>query len=829
MKSSLLVLFFIFSAFLLKAQNNKWDNVYKIRENVLAHEEAGEAAGKKGDDDDALTKFNRWFYMAEVRAYPSGDLTHSDALLNALSEEHTAAKSATAAKLTGNPAPWQVIGPVGGIGRVNCIVVDPLNSNTIYIGTACGGVWISHDAGNSWVSNSDNFPSLSIASIAVNPIHTDTIYAATGDAYGYISDTYNTFWGGLYSAGIIMSADGGNTWNTTGLSYQQLSRNIIEKLLINPNSPNIILAGGSPGIYRSADAGASWQSVYSSQVYSMAFKPGSPDTIYASTHQDIIFSYNGGLNWQTLYAGISDASYLTSSAQDRVSIAVSAASPNSIWVLDNNNNLKCSHDGGISFDSSFTAPPASFYGYYDRVLAVSPIDSNNILAAGMLMEQSTDGGYTWQQLGNGTVHVDNHAFAFNSQNPSTFYNGNDGGIYVTNDNGQTWNDIGDSIIISQIYRTASSQQNPYILLSGLQDNNSLRFDGTDWTFEIGGDGEACAINPQNDYLQIGSYQNGAFYISGDQGNTFSQLNIGTPGSWTSPVVFDPTNQNTIYFGLMGIFASYDGGSSFIDLTPTDSFLANGGATCLAVAASNTSILYAADEAHIIMTGDGGNTWTDVTGNLPVNYVAITHIAVDYTNPMHVFVTMSGYNSGQKVYVSNTGGNTWVNISHNLPNVPADCIAIDSSTKGALFVGTDMGVYYTDSTMTTWAKYSSGLPNVIVDDIDINYTNHKVRAATYGRGLWECDLMNVSLSVQNIPRSHPIEANLYPNPTSDNWNIVFSGTKPSNYNIKVSNVTGQVLHEEQNNAQINASSFPAGTYFVDLVVDNTHYYLKATKN
>lgn len=830
MKTIILIAFIILSPVFLYAQSEQQDNVYKIREAVLHTGTDKEIKG--GNEDDDVAKFNRWFNMAEVRSYPSGNLSHADALLNAYHAEFSDYKRKREAKLTGNPAPWQMLGPIGGVGRVNCIVVDPQNSNTIYIGAACGGVWISHDGGSSWASNSDNFPSMSIADIAVNPLNTDTIYAATGDGYGYEEDTAsNIFWGGLYTAGVLRSTDGGNTWATTGFSNQQLNRNIIQKLIINPTNPNILMAGTRQGIFMTTDAGTSWQSVFPSQVYSMAFRPGSPDTVYASTHSDLIVSYDGGTNWQILYASISSGAYQQGPYQDRISIAVSPASPKSIWVLDNNDKLKCSHDGGLSFDTSFGSPPANFYGYYDRVLVVSPVDSNNILACGMNMEQSHDGGHTWQTLGSSTVHVDNHAIAFDPQNPSTFYNGNDGGVYVTTDNGQTWNDIGDSIAISQIYRTTSSRQDPYVLLCGLQDNSTLRYDGYNWNFEIGGDGQACAIHPQNDYIQIGSYQNGKFFLSTDQGNTFYPLNIGTFGAWTSPVVFNPNSTDTIYFGLRGIYASYDMGNTFTDLTPTDHFTHGyfPGATCLSMAPSNTHILYAADNGHIIRTTNGGGTWTDITGNLPANSVAITHIAVDFNNPMRVYVTMSGYNAGQKVYVNNTGGITWANISYNLPNIPANCIAVDSSTNGALFVGTDMGVYYTDATMSSWTKYSTGLPNVIVNDIDINYTNYKIRAATYGRGLWECDLPKVPLSVPNIPTTYCTEISLYPNPANDTWNIVFSKNQVSDYSVSVSNMTGQIIYHSQNQTAINASAFASGIYIVDVRTNNAHYYIKAVKN
>jgi len=60
---------------------------------------------------------------------------------------------------------------------------------------------------------------------------------------------------------------------------------------------------------------------------------------------------------------------------------------------------------------------------------------------------------------------------------------------------------------------------------------------------------------------------------------------------------------------------------------------------------------------------------------------------------------------------------------------------DGSADG-IYIGTDIGVYYTDTLLGGWQYYSAGLPSVIVNDLEINYTIGKIRAGTYGRGLWE---------------------------------------------------------------------------------------------
>ena len=102
----------------------------------------------------------------------------------------------------------------------------------------------------------------------------------------------------------MKSTDGGATWNTTGLSYLQSNTDIIQRLLIHPNNPNILLAATTNGIYRTADAGATWTLVDPGHVFSMAFHPFQPDTIYAVNNTDIRASYNAGLTWTTIHPGI---------------------------------------------------------------------------------------------------------------------------------------------------------------------------------------------------------------------------------------------------------------------------------------------------------------------------------------------------------------------------------------------------------------------------------------------------------------------------------------------------------------------------------------------
>jgi hypothetical protein len=386
-------------------------------------------------------------------------------------------------------------------------------------------------------------------------------------------------------------------------------------------------------------------------------------------------------------------------------------------------------------------------------------------------------------------------------------------------------------MISQLYGVSSSRQNPYLMLTGLQDNGTFRFDGTNWVDKnVGVDGMAVAIHPLNDSFQILSSVYGDFSLSLDQGDTFNYMNV-TPesGAWVSPVTFDPNNTNIIYCGYQDIFRSTDRGLTFTNLTDSTLPFPNG-AISLAVAPANSNVIYAADYDHILRTTDFGVTWTNVTGALPTGSAALTDIAIDYSNPMLVYVTMSGYVSGTKVYYSTSGGTTWTNISYNLPNLPVNCIVPDSSTPGALFAGTDIGVYYTDSSQPgNWTIYSSGLPNVIANGLDINYTNHKIRVATYGRGIWEDTLKRgYATGVNAVKSTSKATISVYPNPSTNTWRLLFSNQKPFVYSVTVYDMSGRIVHSQNNYDLIDASGLAPGVYNINVKVGNSQYSIKAVR-
>ena len=83
-------------------------------------------------------------------------------------------------------------------------------------------------------------------------------------------------------------------------------------------------------------------------------------------------------------------------------------------------------------------------------------------------------------------------------------------------------------------------------------------------------------------------------------------------------------------------------------------------------------------------------------------------------------------------MSHDGGDHFTNISGNLPPVPGNAIVL---RNGAVFVGTDRGIYTAPAGSKHWTRVGAGLPNASVLDLRLNPDGSQLVAATHGRGIW----------------------------------------------------------------------------------------------
>ena len=665
---------------------------------------------------------------------------------------------------TGNAGNWKPLGPTflpknntgqpNGLGRVNGIGFHPTDSNIIYIGAPAGGLWVTHDYGKTWESHTDSLPTLGVSSIAIDPVNPNTMYIGTGDRDG----------GDSYSYGVLKSFDAGKTWQ---LSNTGMGSRTVGKLLIHPKFRDSLIAATNNGIYVSGNGGALWSKKSSTANFKdLVYNPSNQSLVYAAEGGNFYRSTDGGNSWTKITAGLPGG--------QRGVIAVSAANPNYVYFLLSESNvfkgIYLSTNGGGSFTIQTTSPNILGYaadgsgttgqGWYDLCLAVDPNDENIVYAGGVNIFKSTNRGVTWTISGHWTgsgggdaVHADQHVLEYSPVNEVLFV-GNDGGIYFTNDGGNDWVDISSGIEIAQIYRMGQSAQKRHLYINGYQDNGTAFYDG-EWKTIRGGDGMDCLVDYSDPSIMVGSVYYGDFvrYKNGSSEGTFAKdgsRGITESGAWVTPIIQHSSNANIFFAGYKNLWRTKNGLTEKVADVSWDKISNNLGGSnnsnisFLEQSVVNSDILYVSRSDKKLFRSDNINdsipTWIDLTANLPV-YGTPSCLETTPYNANRLYMGLN-----RKVYRSDNKGVVWTDITANIPNLNINSIVIDTSTNTEdIFVGTDVGVYYRNISSTSWIYFNAGLPlSVDANDLKIFYnqrnpSNSKLRAATYGRGTWESDL------------------------------------------------------------------------------------------
>ncbi len=716
--------------------------------------------------------YKRWENYMKPRVYPTGDRT---VMLKAMQEYYdTYYPGGLKKQLKGvtstQAANWTFVGASvipsggGGAGRINFVRFDPTTTSTMYAGSPAGGFWKSTTSGTSWTTTTDQLPNIGCTDLAINPNNGQEMYLAMGD--GEAQDTY--------SIGIYKSMDGGATWNSTTLNWSLTNYRSISRLLINPQNPSVVYAATSIGIFRTRNAGATWAIVSGTSgfnVRDIEYRPSDTTTIYATTNTKFYKSTNGGVSFTNITTGLP-----SSSVVGRLAVAVTPADANYVYILaadtgDGYYGIYQSTDSGTNFSVKSTSPNLLGYsstgsdtggqGWYDLSLAVSNTNKLEVIVGGVNIWRSTNGGgsftFSADWTGNNAayVHADIHALEYLPGSGTTFFVGCDGGVFKTTNSGTAYSDLSAGLQIAQIYRFGLSATNQNLLVSGWQDNGTNKWSGgSTWSNPLGGDGMESIVDWSNANVQYGELYYGDINRTTTGGNMNTNIvssggsGVDADGDWVTPYIMNPLKASTLLVGKGQVYKSVNRGGAWSQIGTVS--LSGSNLIAMAYAPSDTNYIYVATDTRLFVSTNG-TSFTNRTTGLPVSSEAITYIAVSKTNPQHVWVTFSGYTSTFKVYYSADAGVTWTNYTNTgLPNLPVNCIVYqNNSTNDALYIGTDVGVYYRDNTMSSWANYSTGLPNVIVKELEIQYAGLKLRAATFGRGVWESDLYAPVASVSVV--------------------------------------------------------------------------------
>lgn len=679
--------------------------------------------------------FMRWKNQVEVRVMPSGDLS----LLNKTAEEIRPWLGIDGKPLPKNYGTWVYLGPKvkptgssflgipSGMGRINFVRLDPKNTKKLYVGSPGGGLWVTENEGVSWKPLTDQIALLGVADIAIDPINTNSLYITTGDRDGRTIRGANT-----PGIGVLKSTDGGATWSTTGLVWDPTKGIQGKAILIDPNSPNVIIQASSDGIHRSEDGGKTFvrSAGITGSIRALKFKSGDPNTVYAS-ETNVYRSTDNGKTWN-LVRGVSGA---------RVELAVSNAAPNNVWAYTENGTVYRSTNSGQSFTSLGTGATGD-RSEYNLAIGVSHVDAKIMITGVNEASRSTDGGQSWSAF-QANAHWDHHGIEF-VPGTGTAYTATDGGLYRSV-NGAAWTPLIDGLHVSEMYRIGVSKSNPNNFCNGYQDNGSTVTMGNNTTRIDGADGMECFYDWSNGSTFFIEIYNAAMSRCAWNGSSASCQSIASPpnGIWETPWGQDPVNASMLYSGGGGnMYRSPNKGGSWSQL---GSLGGSGDVRNFGVAPANTQIIYVAKGNSVLKTINGGSSWIDITSGISGTP---TYIAVHPKDPNKIWVSISGFVDGRKVYKSVDGGTNWTTYATGLPNIPANTIVSEGDAKGGVYIGMDVGVFYRNDQLPSWVPYFNGMPNVMVKELEIAGTGDSaaVYAATYGRGAWKSPVWGNTIAV-----------------------------------------------------------------------------------
>jgi uncharacterized repeat protein (TIGR01451 family) len=636
-------------------------------------------------------------------------------------------------KTTNGGTTWTPLTDVQSTVSMGAIAVAPSNPAVVYAGTGEAnnsgdsnsghGVLVSTDAGATWTLSTAGgaFDRRAVSEIAVDPTNPNIAYAAIAAGL-----SVNSLGG---NSGIWKTTDGGATWSNTTTAITSIYP--WSSVRSDPTNPSVLYAAvgyyagnTANGVYKSTNAGVTW-----------ALLPGAPS---GTTSGRIVVAVAPS-NPQVVY--------------------VSSSSPSTFGLF----KLMRSDNGGLTFTDLTGGTPNYMggQGWYDTTLIVDPSNSAIVYAAGAAgtnsMLRSTNSGANWSDisatsLSNGP-HVDHHAAAFDAS--GRFLDGDDGGIYRL-DNPATiaWTQLNGNLSTIQFQGIGMHPSNINIVLGGSQDNGTSMYTGAlSWSLVEGGDGGQVKFSKTNTsrvYHQapVGSFGSANFFRRSDSGGTSGWLGkvsgITDPNSqnFYAPFAVDPGNGDRVLYGTAHVNETTNGGDSWTPLGAA--FPANVDAIGLAPTDVNT--IYASAGGSTYFTNNHGIVWT--LRNLPVSG-SVDDIEVDPADSLTAYAVQGLYPSAGNVFRTINGGVTWTNISGNLPIAPVWSLQIDPGVPGTLYVGTEAGVYRTINTGVTWSPFGIGFPNAQVFQLELNPTLRVLGAATHGRGAWEI-LIPAQL---NISKTH----------------------------------------------------------------------------
>ena len=527
------------------------------------------------------------------------------------------------------------------------------------------------------------------------------------------------------------------------------------------------------GIWKSLDGGASWTSISNSGITNCG--DGYGCGVQQGTYNlELLAMPNGGAT--DLYAG----------AINLYKCQISSINPS------------CAASPFINLTHAYGCSP---------IAAPSHVHPDQHALAGMIPASGSDSGKSLLFVANdGGIYRALDGY-------SVLTTGSCSGVNQFDDLNQNLGSMAQFVSFSQ------DPNDPNTIFGGTQDNGSPATNhattSQSWVNVLGGDGGYNAIDPiasANFYasnpdvppqgLGIQLCTSG-IYCNNSAFNfvvTSSGLD-GDDGAFYFPYILDPGSSTALLVGTCRVWRGPRAGGLFTALSPNFDTL--GSATCsgnevnqvrgLAAAGTidsdGSGTIYATTNGLGPLEGPahsptGGRVWEttnatagpatflDVTdngpqGNVNPNQYPISGVAIDPSDVSGktAYVTVMGFTGGTgHVWKTTNAGASWSDFTANLPDSPANAVLV-YAPMAQVFVATDVGVFASPTSAANWTELGPApsttqagfLPNVAVTALAVfNHGGQQLlRASTYGRGMWQFNLLtppDFQLLISNSPQT-----------------------------------------------------------------------------
>jgi photosystem II stability/assembly factor-like uncharacterized protein len=530
---------------------------------------------------------------------------------------------------------WQLLAAAGAVGlprRIGTVAIDPVNPSHLLLGGVAHrdggatGLFESTDGGATWAH---------VPLAGANPYrcHDIRIHPATPRV---IYVTISAF--GMNN-GIWRSIDGGTSWHQLSDGLPSPDRIGRTSLAIAPSDPDVLYAQMSPpgpstpvlGVFRSADRGDSWQSIGGRHFASerqmsynnaIVVHPGDADHVLCGG-VDLHLTTNGGQRWKQVTHWDADRGAADYAHADHHALLMPEAQPGWVYAL-NDGGVDFSRDGGATWENRSQGLATNMF--YDLAVAQT---NGQVIAGGA---------------------QDNGTLITPDGQPDTYFEwtGGDGGWIVI-----------DPTDVNHIFSTAQEM----IMWRHRSSDGLKRVDPPEDQFKMW----MVVVSMDSKNRRTVFTGSARVWRTKNDGDTWQPVSDVLDGSDITALEVARGDSSRIYVGTEngGFYRSTDGGNTWSD-NLASTVLPGRTITRLESRADDADVLYATvanfDNRHVFRSDDGGLNWVDIDrGELPD--VPFHSIAVPARHPARVYVC-----SDVGVFVSDDQGNTWSNLTGNLPNV-----------------------------------------------------------------------------------------------------------------------------------------------------------------